>query len=147
MGRFSKDQHDKLSTYYDELEKNPEKIVDLPTKKLDGVPMPYVELQMTNGTLCDLSNKPRTIKLLYICHHHGKHEIWSFEETSSCEYEAVILSPLICSHPDYGPRGTGEDEINCVPLEKSPKKPKSLAALEAESIKLRHQKVLVTILI
>ncbi|XP_044007195.1 endoplasmic reticulum lectin 1 isoform X2 [Aphidius gifuensis] len=140
LGTFAKGERERLSVYYDELAKNPDK--KLPTKKFDGVPMPYVEIKMTNGTLCDLSNKPRTIKLLYICHQHGKNEILSFEETSSCEYEAIIFTSLICSHPDYGPRGHGEDEINCIPTDKTPKKPKSLAALEAESIKLRHQKVM-----
>ncbi|XP_043270863.1 endoplasmic reticulum lectin 1 [Venturia canescens] len=112
-----------------------------PVKKVDGINMPYVEVEMTDGTMCDLSNKPRSIKLLYICYEHGKHEILSLEETSTCEYEAVVLSPLICAHPDYKTRGMGENEINCLPLEGSPRKPHSLLALEVESLKFRHQKV------
>jgi len=63
------------------------------------------------------------------------------EETSTCEYEAIVLSPLICGHPDYRARGVGENEINCLPLDNAPKKPRSLLALEAESLKFRHQKV------
>ncbi|XP_015118553.1 endoplasmic reticulum lectin 1 isoform X2 [Diachasma alloeum] len=142
LGRFPKGQKEKLSSEYDELAKNPDKKSAIPTKKFDGIQMPYVEIEMTDGTICDLSNKPRTIKLLYVCHQQGKHEILSLEETSSCEYEAIVLSPFICSHPDYGPRGGGEDEINCVPQDKAPKRPRALAALEAESLKLRHQKVM-----
>lgn len=143
LGRVTKGQKEKLSAEYNERAKNPHKKSAIPTKKFDGVQLPYVEIEMTDGTLCDLSNKPRTIKLLYVCHQHGKHEIFSLEETSSCEYEAIVLSPFICSHPDYGPRGGGEDEINCVPQDKATKKPRALAALETESIKLRHQKVMV----
>ncbi|XP_011300499.1 endoplasmic reticulum lectin 1 isoform X2 [Fopius arisanus] len=142
LGRFPKGQKEKLSLEYDELAKNPDKKSLIPTKKFDGIQMPYVEIEMTDGTICDLSNKPRTIKLLYMCHQHGKHEILSLEETSSCEYEAIVLSPFICSHPDYGPRGGGEDEINCVPQDKAGKVPRALDALEAESYKLRHQKVM-----
>ncbi|XP_008553142.1 endoplasmic reticulum lectin 1 [Microplitis demolitor] len=141
LGTFDKLQRSKLSAEYDEKAKNPEKKYEVPTKKFEGIRMPYVEVKMTDGTVCDLSNKPRTIKLLYVCHQMGKHEIYSLEEVSSCEYEAIILSPFICSHPDYDPRLTDEDEITCIPEDKSPKKPKALAALEAESLKLRHQKV------
>ncbi|XP_034950464.1 endoplasmic reticulum lectin 1 isoform X2 [Chelonus insularis] len=142
LGTFTKAERAKLSAEYDERAKNPDKTYSVPTKKFDGVQMPYVEIQMTDGTQCDLSNKPRTIRLLYVCHQHGKHEIYSLEETASCEYEAIILTPLICSHPDYDPRGSDEDEINCVPVGKSPRRPRALAALEAESLKLRHQKVM-----
>ena len=108
--------------------------------------MPYVEIDMKDGTLCDLNNKPRSIKVLYVCYQHGKHEIFSLKEISSCEYEAVVLSPLLCSHPDYRPQDTGENEINCRPVDSAPKKPRSLMQLEAESLKLRHQKVAVIIL-
>ncbi|KAH0567142.1 endoplasmic reticulum lectin 1 isoform X1 [Cotesia glomerata] len=139
LGNFDKLQRSKLSAEYDERAKNPGKY-EIPTKKFEGIRMPYVEVQMTDGTVCDLSNKPRTINLLYVCHHMGKHEIYSLEEVSSCEYEAIILSPFICNHPDYDPRLTDEDEITCIPQDKSPKKPKALAALEAQSLKLRHQK-------
>lgn len=114
-----------------------------PVKKVDGINMPYIEVEMTDGTMCDLSNKPRSIKLLYVCYEYGKHEIFSLEETSTCEYEAIVLSPLICAHPDYRARGMGENEINCLPVNGSPKKPRSLLALEAESLKFRHQKVAV----
>lgn len=73
----------------------------VPTKKIDGVSMPYLEINMTDGTLCDLSQKPRVTKVLYVCYAHPKHEITSFKETSICEYEIIVLSPLLCKHPKY----------------------------------------------
>jgi hypothetical protein len=42
------------------------------------------------------------------------------------------------------PRESGENIINCHPVEGSPNKPKNLIAMEAESLKLRHQKITVS---
>lgn len=141
LGTFDKTQKVKMSAEYDELAKNPNRKTQIPMKKVDGINMPYVEIDMSDGTMCDLNNKPRSTKVLYVCYQHGKHEIFSLKEISSCEYEAVVLSPLLCSHPDYKPQNTGENDINCRPVDDAPKKPRSLSQLEAESLKLRHQKV------
>ncbi|XP_033224495.1 endoplasmic reticulum lectin 1 isoform X2 [Belonocnema kinseyi] len=141
LGTFDRAQRIKLSAEYDEHAKNPNRRAEIPVKKVDGINMPYVEIEMKDGTICDLNNKPRSIKVLYVCYQHGKHEIFSLKEISSCEYEAVVLSPLLCSHPDYRPQDNGENEINCRPVDNAPKKPRSLMQLEAESVKLRHQKV------
>lgn len=141
LGTYNKTQKMKLSSEYDEHAKNPNRKSEIPVKKVDGINMPYVEIEMTDGTLCDLNSKPRMIRVLYVCYHHGKHEVFSLKETSSCEYEAIVLSPLLCNHPDYKPQDTGENEINCRPVNNAPKRPRSLIAMEAESLKLRHQKV------
>jgi hypothetical protein len=42
------------------------------------------------------------------------------------------------------PQESGENVINCHPLQGSPKRPKKLLAMEAESLKLRHQKTSVS---
>ncbi|XP_043462535.1 endoplasmic reticulum lectin 1 isoform X1 [Leptopilina heterotoma] len=141
LGTFDKTQKIKMSSDYDELAKNPNRKTHIPMKKVDGINMPYVEIDMSDGTMCDLNNKPRSTKVLYVCYQHGKHEIFSLKEISSCEYEAVVLSPLLCSHPDYKPQNTGENDINCRPVDDAPKRPKSLSQLDAESLKLRHQKI------
>lgn len=73
----------------------------VPIKKIDGLNMPYIQLNMSDGTMCDLSSKPRLTKVLYVCYAHGKHEIYSLKETSICEYEVIVLSPLLCDHPRY----------------------------------------------
>ncbi|KOC69075.1 Endoplasmic reticulum lectin 1 [Habropoda laboriosa] len=141
LGTFDKLQGSKLMAEYAEREASPTRKADIPVKKVDGIKMPYVEIEMTDGTSCDVTNKKRKIKVLYVCYEHGKHELFSLEEPSSCEYEVVVLSPLLCSHPDYRPQATGENEINCHPVDNAPMKPKSLVAMEIESLKLRYQKV------
>lgn len=115
---------------------------NIPFKKIDGVNLPYYELLMDNGTLCELNqNKPRQTRVLYVCYVHGKHEILSLKETSTCQYEIVILSPLLCKHPKYKPRESGENQINCVPLDDSPARPRNLMRMQAESAKLRRREV------
>ncbi|XP_029178279.1 endoplasmic reticulum lectin 1 isoform X1 [Nylanderia fulva] len=139
LGTLDKAQKAKLSAYYDEQAKNPNKKLNIPIKKIDGINMPYVEIEMHDGTTCDLNNKARIIKVLYVCYKHGKHDVYSLKETMTCEYEAIVLSPVLCSHPDYKPQDTGENEITCQPVDNAPKKPKSLMLMELESIKTRHQ--------
>jgi endoplasmic reticulum lectin 1 len=74
---------------------------EVPMKKVDGLSMPYLQVNMSDGTVCDVNDKPRLTKVLYVCYSHGKHDIFSLKETSICEYEVVVLSPLICQHPKY----------------------------------------------
>lgn len=139
LGTLDTAQKSKLSTYYDEQTNDPNKKLNIPIKKIDGINMPYVEVEMIGGTMCDLNNKPRTIKVLYVCYKHGKHDVYSLKETMTCEYEAIVLSPVLCNHPDYKPQDTGENEITCQSVGNAPKKPKSLMLMELESIKTRHQ--------
>ncbi|XP_014229640.1 endoplasmic reticulum lectin 1 [Trichogramma pretiosum] len=140
LGKIDQAQIKKLSAKYDELAKNPNRKAEIPVKKIDGINMPYVEIEMTDGTMCDLNDKPRSIKVLYVCYQHGKQEIYSIKETATCEYETIVLTPLLCGHPDYRAHDSGENTINCRPKDNAPKKPRSLMALEAESSKLRNKK-------
>lgn len=112
-------------------------------KKIDGLNLPYFEVEMVDGTLCDLNNEARITRVLYVCYAHGKNEIYSLKETSSCNYEIVVLTPNLCLHPKYKIQETKDNAINCVPLDNAPKKPKSLLAMEVESMKLRYQKLMV----
>lgn len=137
LGTFDISQKFKLSVEYDKMIKKS----DIPVKNIDGINMPYVEIKMEDGTLCDLNNKPRMIRVLYVCYHLGKNEIFSLKETSSCEYEAIILTPFLCFHPDYEPQDSKENKIECRPVDSTPQKPRALVAMETESAKLRNQKV------
>ncbi|KAK7864622.1 hypothetical protein R5R35_012401 [Gryllus longicercus] len=138
LGKWDSVQQLKL---YEELEKMKSSSENVPMKKIDGMNMPYLQINMTDGTICDVNKKPRFTRVLYVCYAHGKHEISSLKETSICEYEVVVLSPHLCKHPKYKPQESGENIINCHSLEGSPKKPKELLALEAESLKLKQQKI------
>lgn len=56
------------------------------------------EVEMVEGTLCDLNNEPRFKR---VCYAHAKHEIYSLKETLTCNYEFVVLTPNPCLHPKY----------------------------------------------
>lgn len=111
-------------------------------KKIDGLNLAYLEVQMTDGTICDLNGEHRLTKVLYVCYQHGKNEIYSLKETSTCNYEIIILTSKLCEHPKYKPKDSDENVINCVALEGSPKTPKGLAEMEVSRLKV--QKILVS---
>uniref|UniRef100_A0A6B2E7J5 Endoplasmic reticulum lectin 1 n=1 Tax=Phlebotomus kandelakii TaxID=1109342 RepID=A0A6B2E7J5_9DIPT len=113
----------------------------LPYKKIDSLNLPYFELEMADGTICDINNEPRVTKVLYVCYAHGKNAIYSLKETSTCNYEIIILTPNLCSHPKFRPQETGDNNINCYPVDWAPQKPRNLLAMEVESMKLRYQKL------
>lgn len=138
LGRLDRTQQLNLLVEYKKKEKS--KNAEIPVKKIDRINMPYVEVEMGDGTVCDITNAPRKVKVLYICHQHGQNEIFSVKEISSCEYEVIAFSPLLCAHPAYRPKGTEENIINCQPIQKSPRKPKALVIMETESFLLRHQR-------
>lgn len=73
----------------------------VPTTSVEGMDMPYFKFNYTGGTLCDLTNRPRASQILFVCYEQGRHDIYSIKETSTCEYEIVVLSPLLCEHPAY----------------------------------------------
>lgn len=114
----------------------------IPGKKIEGVTLPYFEISMGNGTVCDLNNnKPRQTKIIYVCQIHGKNNIYSLKETSTCQYEFIILSPFLCAHPKYKPQESGENQINCVPIEGSAQYPYSLLKMRADSKKYRKSEM------
>lgn len=97
-----------------------------PQKKIDGNNMAYLEVEFTDGTLCDLNNAARTTKVLYVCYAHGKNEIYSLKETSSCNYEVIILTPTLCAHPLFKGQEASNNKIHCIPEGDAPKKPEDL---------------------
>ncbi|CAG2116286.1 unnamed protein product, partial [Medioppia subpectinata] len=106
-----------------------------PTITVDETQLPYIEINMTDGTLCDLSNTKRFTRVLYVCNEDAKHELYSIKETSTCEYEAIVLSPLLCLSPEFQVKNAPENQISCYSVDKSPAKPKGLKALEDEAKK------------
>ena len=104
-----------------------------PTVTVDDVQLPYIEINMTDGTLCDLSNTKRFTRVLYVCNEDSKHELYSIKETSTCEYEAIVLSPLLCLSPEFQVSAAPENQISCYAVGDSPTKPKGLTAHETEA--------------
>jgi len=142
LGKFNKEAYDFLVSEYDKdvangITRHP------PTKKIEGLNMPYHEIMMKDGTLCDLNSQPRQTRVLYVCYPAGKNQIYSFKEVSTCEYELVVLTSILCSHPSYKPEESTEHSITCRPVaEGQARKPVKLTKMEVDSIKLRAEKML-----
>lgn len=132
LGHWNAEKQLKLEA---DLKAESEALVKPKMTKVEGISLPYIEMAMNDGTICDLSGKPRLTRVLYVCYNHGKHEVYSFKEIATCEYEIIILSPLLCEHPEFKPKDVSENIINCMPLEGSPKKPRSLLKNEVEVMK------------
>ncbi|XP_020488466.1 endoplasmic reticulum lectin 1 isoform X1 [Labrus bergylta] len=106
---------------------------EVPTKNIEGQLTPYFSLEMGNGTPCVLKqNTARSSSVLYVCHPEAKHEILSVAEVTTCEYEVVVLTPLLCAHPKYRFKSSPVNAIFCQSLAGSPLQPQKLAMLDKE---------------
>lgn len=132
LGKWTKDKTEELAQKLGEAEKRGEKFK---TIRIDGVNLPYLEIEMTDGTFCDLNGEYRITNVQYVCYPHGKNEVYSLKETSTCNYEVVILTPTLCVHPSFNPKEANDNTINCIPLDDAPPKPRSLLMQEVENMK------------
>ncbi|RXM34410.1 Endoplasmic reticulum lectin 1 [Acipenser ruthenus] len=106
---------------------------EIPTKNVEGQMTPYYPLEMGNGTPCTLKqHHPRSSTVMYVCHPDAKHEILSIAEITTCEYEVVVLTPLLCSHPKYRFKSSPVNDIFCQSLQGSPMRPQRLTQLDRE---------------
>ncbi|VVC39640.1 Hypothetical protein CINCED_3A018497 [Cinara cedri] len=109
------------------------------TRKVDGVNLPYFEMNMSDGTVCDLNGRPRQTNVLYVCYPQSKHNVYSVKETSTCQYEVIILTSFLCTHPWYKPPNSDELNIDCLSVDNSPRKPHNLKVLQSDTSKLKKQ--------
>ncbi|KAI1894514.1 hypothetical protein AGOR_G00116580 [Albula goreensis] len=110
---------------------------EVPTKNVEGQLTPYYPVEMGNGTPCVLKqNQPRSTSVLYICHPEAKHEILSIAEVITCEYEVVVLTPLLCGHPKYRFKSSPVNAIFCQAMSGSPLRPQRLSELDKEQEEL-----------
>ncbi|XP_062864570.1 endoplasmic reticulum lectin 1 isoform X2 [Trichomycterus rosablanca] len=110
---------------------------EVPTKNIEGQLTPYYPVPMGNGTPCTLKqDTPRSATVLYVCHPEAKHEILSVAEVTTCEYEVVVLTPLLCSHPKYRFKTSPVNAIYCQALAGSPLRPRSLSQLSQQQEEL-----------
>ncbi|MGH0137843.1 UNVERIFIED_CONTAM: hypothetical protein FKN15_020676 [Acipenser sinensis] len=106
---------------------------EIPTKNVEGQMTPYYPLEMGNGTPCTLKqHHPRSSTVMYVCHPDANHEILSIAEITTCEYEVVVLTPLLCSHPKYRFKSSPVNDIFCQSLQGSPMRPQRLTQLDRE---------------
>ncbi|KAI7690253.1 hypothetical protein SSS_01331 [Sarcoptes scabiei] len=118
LGYFDMNDYDRYEKLYeDNIKIDP--LSKLPRINVDDYQLPYIEVNMTDGTFCDLSNKKRYTKVLYVCVEDGKHELYSIKETTTCEYEVIAFSSLLCLSPKFKLKGPVENIITCHPIDKT----------------------------
>ncbi|XP_057304482.1 endoplasmic reticulum lectin 1-like isoform X1 [Hydractinia symbiolongicarpus] len=113
--------------------RTPEEERKVPLRKIDNKDTPYYSIEMGNGTPCDLNRKPRKTTVLYICHPTSNNEIMSIKEVTTCEYEAIVLTPVLCGNPAYIVKTKPIHDIKCHPLSGSPIQPAKVVAQNQES--------------
>lgn len=136
LGRWTDEKSEKVQKDWQESRKAG---IKYKTTKIDNIPYPYFEMEYLDGTLCDIINAPRTTMLRYVCYPHGKNEIYSFKETSSCNYEAIILTSALCSNPAFHPEESKEISIECFNKpDEQPHKPLSMLKQELKDIDIKE---------
>ncbi|XP_075592135.1 endoplasmic reticulum lectin 1 isoform X2 [Dermatophagoides farinae] len=118
LGTFDMDDFAKYEKIYEQMDDS----LKLPMINIEDMQLPYIEVNMTGGTLCDLSNKKRFTRVLYVCNEIGKHELYSIKETTTCEYEVIVLSSLLCLSPKFKLKKSIENNINCHVMDKNTNK-------------------------
>ncbi|XP_041469364.1 endoplasmic reticulum lectin 1-like isoform X2 [Lytechinus variegatus] len=127
---FAFPQDEKFASQNVSTIKGPAKDIKVPTIYLDGKDIPYFEVIMGNGTACDLKgNTPRMTRVKYVCDKNGRGDILSLKETSTCEYEVILFSTHLCSHPLYRLKESPINMIQCHAMDGSPVLPEAYEAL------------------
>ncbi|XP_050404069.1 endoplasmic reticulum lectin 1 isoform X3 [Patella vulgata] len=138
LGYHERFLRDKNQNSDNSKSKGVETVERVKSKKIDGIELPYYEVNMTDGTNCDLLNAPRRTRLLYVCQPDGHGEIYDMKESSTCEYEIMVLTAVLCSHPDFRPKNPPVNQIQCHAIEASSDEPKAVSNFESASTTIRH---------
>ena len=70
-------------------------------RKVEGVEIAYYEVDFTDGTVCEVTGENRHARIQYVCSPQGRGEIYQLKEVASCEYEVIVLTSKLCTHPLY----------------------------------------------
>ena len=121
LGKWNELKTEKLNKELEEKKSSND--YKMRTVKIENMNFPYLEIDMTDGTFCDLNNAPRTIKIKYVCFPNKNSEIYSIKETSTCNYEMIILTSKLCLLPAFSTNKNEETMIQCSPSDDSQKMP------------------------
>lgn len=77
----------------------------------------YHAHQYTNGTVCDLTNKPRETEVRFVCS-EPRAMISSITEISTCKYALTVQVPTLCKHPLFQEERPVWHTIDCNVLPK-----------------------------
>ncbi|EPX74995.1 sensor for misfolded ER glycoproteins Yos9 [Schizosaccharomyces octosporus yFS286] len=78
----------------------------------------YLQTTYRNGTICDVTNKPRTVVLKYECEDDDPTPRFTqYQEVSSCSYSITIHVPALCKHRAFQSLDDSPSEnIICYPI-------------------------------
>ncbi|KAI8975695.1 hypothetical protein BDF20DRAFT_625504 [Mycotypha africana] len=77
----------------------------------------YLVQKWKDGSICDLTERPRTVEVQYHCDLHGPDRVTSFVEVSTCNYQIMISTPRLCEELRLSERRHDEaHEIQCRPI-------------------------------
>uniref|UniRef100_A0A7E4WDX9 Endoplasmic reticulum lectin 1 n=1 Tax=Panagrellus redivivus TaxID=6233 RepID=A0A7E4WDX9_PANRE len=124
LGNYRLDQTVEDAKKFDQL--NP------PVTTINNVNYPYYPVYYRHGTACDLTGKPRTTTVMYICHENSRSVFHSITEVSTCNYEVIILTSLLCAHPAFAPQTSPEYEIRCYSMDPDSTKTRPAALRDLE---------------
>eukprot|EP00475_Leptophrys_vorax_P033016 TRINITY_DN5158_c0_g1_i2.p1 TRINITY_DN5158_c0_g1~~TRINITY_DN5158_c0_g1_i2.p1 ORF type:complete len:305 (-),score=73.45 TRINITY_DN5158_c0_g1_i2:56-970(-) len=78
----------------------------------------FLSLKYSGGTKCDLTGQPREAAIKFKCDEEAKlPRVVTIQETATCQYEVVIQTSLICSHPAFKIQHPETLQIRCAALE------------------------------
>ncbi|KAJ8768136.1 hypothetical protein K2173_021076 [Erythroxylum novogranatense] len=100
---------------------NPSDISTLKDPRSKDASQKYHAHQYTNGTICDLTNRPRETEVRFVCS-ELRAMISSITELSTCKYALTVHSPMLCKHPSFQQERPVWHTINCNILSKDYKK-------------------------
>jgi hypothetical protein len=70
-----------------------------------------------DGTVCDITEKPRTVEVQFQCDAQGRDRISSFLELSTCNYQIIISTPRLCEEMSLSHRHHSKPhKIECRPI-------------------------------
>uniref|UniRef100_T2M7R1 Endoplasmic reticulum lectin 1 n=1 Tax=Hydra vulgaris TaxID=6087 RepID=T2M7R1_HYDVU len=100
----------------------------VPKQKFNDQEAPYFLIEMSHGDPCDLTGEPRRTSVFYICHQSADNELLSIKEVTTCHYEVIVLTSVLCLNPNYKIKTKTVHEIKCHALGDSPSKPMKLTS-------------------
>ncbi|GFY80806.1 ER lectin-like protein [Actinidia rufa] len=77
---------------------NPANVSTLKDPRSKDASQRYHAHQYTNGTMCDLTNRPRETEVRFVCS-ESRTMISSITELSTCKYALTVQCPMLCKHP------------------------------------------------
>ncbi|XP_010533104.1 PREDICTED: protein OS-9 homolog [Tarenaya hassleriana] len=89
----------------------------------------------TNGTICDLTGKPREIEVRFVCA-ETRAMVTSITELSTCKYALTVQCPTLCKHPMFQQEKPVWHTIHCNVLTEEDAETRTEEEVEDEPIKM-----------